>query len=93
MCCVFKVHRAWYGMGFALELLEVHVLAGDFYLVAMEYLRHPWKPFLLLDHWEKIECQLIVLEALKKVHGLFVFDPMNEGSVHRDAREANKRDF
>ena len=78
MCCVFQVHTAWYEMGFALELLEVQVLVGGFYLVAMEFLRHPWKPFLLLDDWEKTECRLVVLEALKKVHGLSMFGPMNE---------------
>jgi hypothetical protein len=89
VCCVFQVQRAWYEMRFAPELLEVQVLAGGFYLVAMEFLGHLWKPFLLLDDWEKIECRLVVLEALKKVHGLSVFGPMNAGSIHGDAREGN----
>lgn len=75
--------------GFAPKLLEVQVLAGGFYLVAMEFLGHPWKPFLLLDDSEKTECRYVVLEALRKVHGLSVFGPMNAGSVHGDAREGN----
>jgi Ser/Thr protein kinase RdoA (MazF antagonist) len=75
VCRVFQVRRAWYEMGFVPELLEVQVVAG--------------KPILLLDDWEKTKCHLVVLEALKKVHGLSVFGPMNAGSVHGDAREGN----
>ena len=76
-------------MGFVPELLEVQVLAGGFNFVAMEFLGRPWEPFLLLDDWEKTICRLVVLEALKKVHGLSVFSPINGGFVHRDACEGN----
>ncbi|KAG0603954.1 hypothetical protein M758_10G133400 [Ceratodon purpureus] len=84
-----RVHRAWYDMGYAPELLEFQRLAGGFYLVAMEFLGDPWKTFLLLDDQEKTECRSVVLDALKKVHGLSVFGPENAGSVHGDAREGN----
>jgi hypothetical protein len=90
VCRVFQVHRAWYEKGFAPELLEVQVLAGGFYLVAMEFLGHPWKSFLLLDDQEKTKCRGVVLKALKAVHGLSVqFGPVNARSVHGDAREGN----
>ena len=90
MCCVFQVHKAWYDMGFAPELLEVQKLAGGFYLVAMEFLGDPWKPFFSLDDKEKTKCRLVVLKALEVVHGLSVeFGPMNTLFVHGDAREGN----
>jgi hypothetical protein len=84
-----QVHRAWYNVGFAPELLHVEELAGGFKMIAMEYLGPPWQMLVLLDTETKEKARKAVRKALRKVHELRVFGSTNAGSVHGDVRDVN----